>query len=260
MNLELKNKVMLIAGASKGLGFAIADSLADEGAYLSLCSSNAARIESAAAVLSAKTTTLSSACDLADPEDIEQWVQKTLKHYGRIDGLVINAGGPKPGQFSDFSDADWINAFNLTLMSAVRLVKAVLPTLQQQQSGSILFLTSSSVKEPIDTLLLSNVMRSGVASLAKSLSRTEAKYGIRVNCLVPGIIATDRIAQLDNFQATAQGIDLSQQRQQREAFIPLQRYGEPTEFAKAASFLLSDAASYITGSTLVVDGGSMRSV
>lgn len=249
----------MVAGASKGLGFAIADTLTNEGALLSLASRDEKRIQQAASVLS-PSPRIAQSCDVTNHRDIEEWVGNTIKNCGRIDGLVINAGGPKPGQFDDFTDADWLEAFHLTLLSAVRLVRCVLPYMRQQQQGSIVVLTSSSVKEPIDGLLLSNVMRSGVASLAKSLSKTEAKYGIRVNCLVPGIIATDRMDQLDHLQATHNRLSLDEQRQQRSAHIPIGRYGQPNEFANAAVFLLSNAASYITGSILVVDGGAMRSL
>lgn len=256
MELQLKGKVILIAGASKGLGFAIAEQLISEGARVSIAGSNEERIHSAAEKIGA----FGVQCDVRNADDIQQWMEKSLQQFGRIDGLVVNAGGPPPGQFDQFDDAQWQAAFELTLLSAVRMIRAVLPVMREQQSGSILTLTSSSVKEPIDFLLLSNVMRSGVTSLAKSLSRTEAKNGIRVNNLVPGLIATDRMKNLDKVQAEANQRTPEQQRAATSALIPLGRYGEPEEFAKAAVFLLSDAASYITGATLVADGGTMKTV
>ncbi|HEY9032423.1 MAG TPA: SDR family oxidoreductase [Pseudomonadales bacterium] len=256
MELGLQDKIILVAGASKGLGFAIARQLQQEGAKLSIASSDAGRIAAAAAELDC----LGVCCDAASADDIDAWVAQSLAHYGRIDGLVINAGGPPAGGFDNFSDADWQRAFELTLMSAVRMMRAVLPVMRAQRSGSIVTLTSSSVKEPIDFLLLSNVMRSGVTSLAKSLSRAEAGNGIRINNLVPGLIATDRMKHLDKVQAEANRRTVEQQHAATAAQIPLGRYGEPDEFAKAAVFLLSDAASYITGATLTVDGGTMRTV
>lgn len=165
-----------------------------------------------------------------------------------------------PGQFDVFSDEDWLAAFNLTLMSAVRMVRETLPHLRSAGGGAILTLTSSSVKEPIDFLLLSNVMHSGVTSLAKSLSKQLATENIRVNNLIPGLIATDRMQNLDAAQAKAKGISISDQRSLNEQNIPFGRYGEPMEFGKAGAFLLSPAASYITGATLVVDGGTMKTV
>jgi|SRR5690554_4856048 len=256
MDLQLKDTVILVAGASKGLGFAIAQQLKNEGAKVAIASSNKERIEAAAKQLDA----FSVHCDVRKAADIQHWVDASLAHFGRIDGLVVNAGGPPPGQFDQFDDEQWQAAFELTVLSAVRMIRAVLPTMRAQQSGSILTLTSSSVKEPIDFLLLSNVMRSGVTSLAKSLSRSEAKNGIRVNNLVPGLIATDRMKHLDKVQAEANQRSVEEQHAATAANIPLGRYGEPEEFAKAAAFLLSDAASYITGATLVADGGSMKTV
>lgn len=256
MDLQLTDKVILVAGASKGLGFAIAAQLQKEGAKLAIASSNQERVEAAGKQLGA----FAMHCDVRKAMDIQRWVDASLAHYGRIDGLVVNAGGPPPGQFDAFDDEQWQAAFELTLLSAVRMIRAVLPAMREQQSGSILTLTSSSVKEPIDFLLLSNVMRSGVTSLAKSLSRSEAKHGIRVNNLVPGLIATDRMKHLDKVQAAANQRSVEEQHAATAAIIPLGRYGQPEEFAKAAAFLLSDAASYITGATLVADGGTMKTV
>lgn len=253
MDLQLQDKVILVAGASRGLGLAIARQLKQEGALLSLSSSTPA-IEQAGAELDA----LVSQCDVTDAKAIQQWVASSFNHYGRIDGLLVNAGGPPAGGFDAFDDADWQHAFELTLLSAVRMIRAVLPIMRKQGSGSILTLTSSSIKEPIDFLLLSNVMRSGVGSLAKSLSKSEAQYGIRVNNLIPGLIATDRMQYLDQAQADSKEISFEEQRRQNSVNIPLRRYGEPKEFAQAAAFLLSDAASYITGASLIVDGGAMR--
>ena len=256
MNLGLEKKVMLVAGASKGLGFAIAEQLRQEGANVSISSSNQQRIEQAASRLDCP----GMRCDVTSAQDIADWVAESHARFGRIDGLVVNAGGPPPGSFDDFDDDAWQQAFELTLLSAVRMIRAVLPYMREQRSGSIVVMTSSSVKEPIDFLLLSNVMRSGVNSLAKTLSRAEAKHGIRINNLVPGLIATDRMKNLDKVQAQANQRSVEEQHAATAANIPLGRYGEPCEFAAAAAFLLSEAAAYITGSTLTVDGGSMRTV
>lgn len=260
MDLQLTGKVILVAGASKGLGYAIAERLLAEGARVSISSSNRERIEAAALRLGGYGECLGMVCDVTRPADISQWVRQSWDHFGRIDGLVVNAGGPPPGQFDNLDDEAWLNGFNLTLMSAVRMIREVLPIMRQQQSGAILTLTSSSVKEPIDFLLLSNVMRSGVTSLAKTLSRAEAGHGIRVNNLVPGLIATDRMKHLDAVQARANQRSVEEQHAATAAQIPMRRYGEPAEFAQAAVFLLSDSASYITGATLVADGGTMKTV
>jgi 3-oxoacyl-[acyl-carrier protein] reductase len=262
MELGLKEKVIMVAGGSKGLGFAIAKACAADGARIAIASRDAANVDAAATSLRRDfgVDVTGHCVDMASASGITAWVDAVVAHFGRIDGVVVNAGGPPPGTFDQLDDAKWQTAFELTLMSAVRLVRATLPHLRKQKKGAILTLTSSSIKEPIDFLLLSNVLRSGVNSLAKSLSRQLAPEGIRVNNLVPGLIATDRMISLDTAQATAKNISLAEQRAAGEKLIPTGRYGEPDEFGKAGAFLLSDAASYITGSTLVVDGGTMKSV
>ncbi|MEE9452067.1 MAG: SDR family oxidoreductase [Gammaproteobacteria bacterium] len=262
MDIGVRDKVALVAAASKGLGFGIAQVLAEEGAKVSIGSRTATDIKAAATQLQQQTKSevLAGVLDAADHQSILDWVSATHKHFGRVDCLVINAGGPPAGNFDDFEDPTWQAAFELTLLSAVRMVRAVLPLMRQQGGGSILAVTSSSVKEPIDHLLLSNVMRSGVASLMKSLARQLAKENIRVNNLVPGRIDTERVRSLDAFNAKAHGIPEPEWQARMEATIPMGRYGHITEFGKAGAFLLSDAASYITGATFVVDGGLIRAV
>ena len=262
MELNLKDKVIMVAAASKGMGYAIARQCAREGARVSMASRSKIEIEAAAEKISIETggTVSPFVFDAADGKSIKQWTQDTLKTYGKINGLLVNAGGPPTGLFHDFDDSDWQAAFNLTLMSAVRMIRAVIPSLKQQGGGAILTITSSSVKEPIDVLILSNVMRSGVTSLVKSLSQQLAADKIRVNNIIPGFINTQRLFSLDDQAAEKMGITYEQRRDQVESTIPWKRYGEPEEFANAAAFLLSDAASYITGVSLAVDGGRMKTV
>jgi 3-oxoacyl-[acyl-carrier protein] reductase len=262
MDLHVAGKVFFVSGASRGLGFAIAQELVNNGAFVAIASRDRVLIRVAAQKLNmlSSGSARSYVMDARDSDMITSAIASSVADFGRLDGLVVNAGGPPPGQFEVLDDEDWMAAFNLTLMSAVRLIRETLPHLRRAGGGAILTLTSSSVKEPIDFLLLSNVMRSGVTSLAKSLSRQLATENIRVNNLVPGIIATDRMAALDTNQAAAKGISVADQRHANEQLIPLGRYGHPEEFAKAGAFLLSPAASYITGSTLIVDGGTMKTV
>ncbi len=262
MELGLKNKVVMVAAASKGLGYGIARAVAQEGALVSIASRTPADIENAARQLQAETgaQVMGYVMDARDGQSIQDWAQATQVHFGGIDGLVVNAGGPPTGGFDNFSDADWQAAFELTLLSSVRMIRAVLPAMRQKGGGSILTITSSSVKEPIDILLLSNVMRSGVVSLVKSLSRQLAPEQIRVNNLVPGRIDTDRVKSLDSLTAKRLGQTPDEQKAHQESLIPWGRYGTIDEFGKAGAFLLSDAASYITGETLIVDGGAMRTV
>ena len=262
MDLGLNGKVFMVAAASKGLGYGIAEALAQDGAKVSIGSRTEADIKAAAATLQDETGSevLGTSFDATDGESIKRWTAVTLEKFGTIDGLVVNAGGPPAGKFDNFDDADWQAAFELTLLSSVRMIRAVLPTMREKGSGSILTVTSSSVKEPIDIILLSNVMRSGVVSLVKSLSRELASEKIRVNNLVPGRMDTDRVRSLDSTVANRLGITSEEARANSEAQVPWQRYGTIQEFGKAGAFLLSDAASYITGETMIVDGGAMRTV
>lgn len=262
MDLNVQGRVYMVAGASRGLGLGVARVLAAEGAALALSSRDEAALQGAAEELLevGAAAVLTHRCDVRRAEEIRRWAAAVQEHFGGIDGLVVNAGGPPPGEFEAFDDAAWQQAFELTLLSAVRLVRAALPGLRARGGGAILMLTSSSVREPIDGLLLSNVMRAGVHSLAKSLSRSLAGEGIRVNTLVPGLIDTARIDALATSQARAGNIPVEERRRQMVAPIPWGRLGTTEEFGRAGAFLLSPAAGYITGTSLVVDGGAMRSL
>ena len=252
----------MVAAASKGLGYGIARILCEEGAQVSIASRTSDDIHQAAKTLKEETgaQVAGYVFDAKDPLSIKEWVNSTVERFGGVDGLVVNAGGPPVGFFDDFSDQDWASAFELTLLSAVRMIREVLPSMRKRGGGSVLTLTSSSVKEPIDVLILSNVMRSGVTSLAKSLSQQMAKEHIRFNNLVPGRMDTDRLRDLDRKVAKNKGISPEEEKAIQERVIPMGRYGTPLEFGRAAAFLLSDAASYVTGETFIVDGGSMRTV
>jgi 3-oxoacyl-[acyl-carrier protein] reductase len=262
MNLGLKDKVALVAGASRGLGFAIAQELAREGAKVSLASRDLAAVEAAAGYIRQQTgaEVLGAACDVRSREAIQAWQHATVERFGGIDLLVTNSGGPPAGMFEDFDDAAWLNAFELLVLSAVRLVRLVIPSMEARGGGSILMLTSVAVKEPVPNLILSNVIRPATAALAKSLANELAARKIRVNQILPGRIATDRLKELDAINSSKAGISVEEQRSRVISSIPLGRYGEPTEFARVAVFLLSNAASYLTGITIPVDGGLTRSI
>ena len=261
MDLGLTNKSIMIAAASKGLGFGIAQNCALEGAHVSIAARTQADVESAAEQLrESGAEVLASTFDARDSDSILAWRDATAARFGGIDGLVVNAGGPPPGVFDDFDDTQWQDAFELTLLSAIRMIRAVLPSMRERGGGSILTITSSSIKEPIESLLLSNVMRSGVTSLAKSLSQHLAIEQIRVNNLVPGVIHTDRIISLNKERSKTTGMSVERLENEQQARIPLGRFGTADEFGKAGAFLLSDAASYISGETMIVDGGAMRTV
>lgn len=192
MDLGLKGKSIMVAAASRGLGYGIARQVAKAGARVSIAAPTEPRIHESAQRLREESgaEVISCAFDARDEASIRQWRDTTVAQFGGIDGLVVNAGGPPAGIFDDFDDGAWQGAFELTLLSSVRMVRSVLPSMRERGGGAIVTVTSSSVKEPIDMLLLSNVMRSGVTSLAKSLSHQLAPEGIRVNNLVPGAINT----------------------------------------------------------------------
>ena len=260
MDLGLKGKVALVAAASKGLGYGVANALAAEGAKVSICSRDSASVEAAVKQLQTDTgaEVIGTACDVTRADSIQAWIDGTVAQWGLIDALLVNAGGPPGGLLLDMTEEQWQAAFELTLMSSVRMIRAAVP--HMTNGGSILTVTSSSIKEPIERLGLSTVMRSGVAGLVKTLADELAGKQIRVNNLIPGRIDTDRVAQLDHATAKRQNITVEEVRAQSAAKIPLKRLGTIHEFGSAAAYLLSPAAQYITGATLRVDGGAMRSI
>jgi 3-oxoacyl-[acyl-carrier protein] reductase len=262
VDLGLKNKIAMVAGASRGLGFAVASILAREGVMVSIASRNTSAIQSAKARLKEESRSEILACtaDLTSAQAIERWRDDTVREFGGIDLLFVNSGGPPAGTFEAVSDAQWRDAVELMLFGSVRLVRCAIPSMKARGGGSILFSTSVSVKEPIDNLVLSNVVRATLPALAKTLARELARDGIRVNNLMPGRIDTDRVRELDETNAKKRGVSVEEQKEAMLRQIPMGRYGKPEEYARAAVFLLSPAASYITGATLQVDGGALKSV
>ena len=252
----------MVAAASQGLGLAIARQLAAEGAQVSIAARKQETISAAAARVREETgaPVMWSVADVASAESIDAWHRATLERFGGVDMLVTNSGGPPAGPAAAFDDTAWRSAFELLVLSAVRTVRVVLPGMEARGGGSILMLTSSSIRNPIPNLGLSNVIRPAVSALVKTFADEFASRKIRVNQLVPGRIATERLTYLDDANAKRAGITLEEQRKRSMAAIPMGRYGEPGEFARAAAFLLSDAAAYITGATLQVDGGAIRSI
>ena len=261
MDLGLKGKVAMVAGASRGLGFAVAEALAREGAMVSMSSSNLASIDDAAKrVSSSGSTVLGTVVDVRNGDHIAAWAQKTVERFGGIDLLFTNGGGPPSGAAVSFDDAAWQNAVDLLLFSALRMVRAAVPSMRQRGGGAILMSTSASVKEPIPNLGLSTVLRASVSALSKTLALELAADKIRVNQIIPGRIDTDRVKQLDEIAGKKQGITAEQARAKSVGTIPMGRYGEAREYGRVAAFILSDAAAYMTGSTVQVDGGLIRSV
>lgn len=262
MNLGLAGKRALVLASSSGLGFASAKALAAEGATVAVCSRELARATEAATKIKAETavTTFAYEVDVANAESLEALFKNAIADLGGLDVLICNAGGPPPGGFSVLDEDKWDFAYQLTLQSVVRSVRHALPHLKASETGSVLVIGSSSMKQPIPNLMMSNVFRPAIQGLCKTLASELAPEGIRVNCISPGRVATERIAQLDEALAKKQNISIEEVKTRSLSSIPMGRLGDPEEFGKVAAFLSSQAASYMTGSTLYVDGGSVKAL
>lgn len=263
MDLGLKGKVAVVMASSRGLGKAIALEFAKEGAIVVLASRRKQALEEAAeeirnAVDGAEVHCQS--CDMSKEEDISSLFEFIEDKTGRVDILVNNTGGPKSGGFTEVEDADWYGAFEQNLLSYIRTSRAVLPYMKKQQSGRIVNVSSSSTKEVIDGLILSNTFRAGMVGFAKTLAREVAKDNIMVNTVGPGRIMTDRIIELNEIAAERQHTTVEEVAEKSAAQIPIGRYGEPEEFAKTVVFLASSANSYLTGQSLVIDGGLLKAL
>src|SRR5688572_15058834 len=248
----------MVAGASRGLGFAVAEALAREGAQVSIASRDEQAIAAAAKRIGGDV--LAVPVEVRSADAIRRWTDQTEKRFGGVDLLFTNSGGPPAGAAISFDDAAWQDAVELLLFSALRMVRAAVPLMQARGGGAILMSTSASVKEPISNLGLSTVLRASVSALAKTLAIELAPAKIRVNQIIPGRVDTDRVRQLDQIAGTKQGITPQQAKEKSMAVIPMGRYGEIDEYGRVGAFLLSDAASYMTGATLQVDGGLIKSV
>jgi 3-oxoacyl-[acyl-carrier protein] reductase len=257
MDLGLKDRVAIVAAASRGLGKACALELAQEGASVAICARHASSLAAAADEIRTATgaEVLPIAADLTDAEQIQHLADETLRRYGRIDVLVTNNGGPPAGYCDEFDDEIWEKAHQLTLMSAVRLIRAALPAMRAQKWGRIINITSVTTKQPINNLVLSNVYRLGVVGLAKTLSAQLAAEGITVNNVAPGYIRTDRVLDLAQVRAKEEGKTVEEIMADIIADYPMKRMGEPRELAALVAFLASERASYITGTTIQADGG-----
>ena len=262
MDLGLKGKVALIAAASKGLGRAVAHELAAEGAKLAICARDAGTLEATARDIAAATgaDVLARPADVARPADIGAFVDAALARFGRIDVLVTNSGGPPPGRFETHDAAAWQQATQLTLFAPVEFARRVLPGMRERGWGRILNVTSIAVKQPIDNLMLSNSLRAAVTGWARTLANEVARQGITVNNLMPGYTRTERVEELAQVLSQREGITPAQAVARWEQEIPMGRIGDVREFAALAAFLASERASYITGTSIPVDGGWIRSL
>lgn len=262
MDLGIKGRVGLVAASSRGLGFEAACRLVDEGVKLSVCARSGQALQDAAERLRGRCQTeiMDMVCDLTDERQVREWVDKSADRFGSVDILVVNCGGPPPGSFLEHEVEDWRRAVDLNLMSAVFLTKAVVPYMIERAWGRIVFITSISIKQPIDGLILSNSVRAAVAGLAKSLANELGKHGILVNCVCPGYFLTDRVKELAEKQAAKTGSTSQDFIDKWASANTLSRVGDPKEFGSLVAFLCSERASYITGSAIAIDGGLCRSL
>ena len=257
MDLGLKGCRAFVAGASRGLGKACAKSLADEGAQVFVCSRNAEEIARAAAEIGAAGWL---AADVSRAAEIDRVVAEAVRVLGGLDILITNAGGPPTGAFDKAGDGDWDIAYQLTLMSAVRLIRAALPALKASGRGRIVNLTGYGVKEPMTDLVVSDAVRAGVTVMAKTIASDLAPFGITVNNIAPGPIMTDRLVAIHAARAKNLGIAVEEQFRRFSETIPVRRMGRPEEVGDLCAYLCSLQAGYLTGQSIVVDGGINRSI
>ncbi len=261
MDLGLEGKIAIVGGSSKGLGKAVAIALAKEGVRVTIAARSKERLEQVAEeIKSFGGEALPVPADFSMPGDIRMVVDKTSEKFGDVDILVTNTGGPPAGNFFDVTDKQWMSTFNLTFMHVVRFVRHVVPHMQGKRWGRIINLTSMTVKQPKDMLILSNAIRAAVIGLAKSLSFELAKYNITVNNIAQGVFETDRIKELTEKRAEKAGISYEEALKEWTSNIPLGRMGKPEELAALVTFLASNQASFITGATFQIDGGEIKFV
>ena len=261
MELGLKERVAVVCAASQGLGKAAALALAREGANVVICGRDKRRIIAAAKEIRESTRDSSVTpviADVSKPKDIKRLFARTMRTYGRLDILVTNAGGPPGGPFLELSDEQWDTGINLNLMSTIRCIREALPLMQKRGWGRIINITSLTVKQPVNDLIISSAVRPGILGLSKILANLYGKDGITVNSVAPGFIMTGRQEQLSKTRAGKQGISMEQYVHEASKQIPAGRFGTPQELADMIAFLASERASYVNGATISVDGGLIK--
>jgi len=260
MDLGIKERVAIVAASSRGLGQAVARGLAKEGAKLGLCARNTAALDAAAGQIHRETgaEVMTRALDVTDYGEVRQFVAAVVERFGRLDICVANAGGPPAKSFAETTIEDWRAAADLNLMSTVYFAKEALPVMQRQQGGRFIAITSVAVKQPVEGLILSNAVRSGVSGLIKTLANEYGRYGVLVNNVCPGYTATTRLVELSHRLAGQEGVDPAEIEARWARQTALGRVGRPEEFADLVVYLASERASYITGASIAVDGGLVK--
>lgn len=262
MDLGLRGKIAVVYGASRGLGRAVAEALASEGARVAIVARHEATLTEAAVAMAKSTGSevVPFVCDVSRADDARRSVEDVSRHFGGLDILVNNSGGPRAGGFDALTEEDFAHAVELLFMSVVRTCREAVPRMRKRGGGRIINITSVSVKQPIDNLMLSNAVRPAVVGLAKSLAIELAPHGITVNCVAPGYTRTERVLELNEANAARERTTPEAIERRLVASIPMKRLGEPYELASLVAFLASDKAAYITGATFQVDGGFVRSL
>ena len=260
MDLGITGRVAMVAAASKGLGRAIAESLAREGCRLSVCSRSTDNLDGVRhAIEDRGGEALAVKCDVSNPSELERWYEATEATFGSVDIVVTNTGGPPAARFMSLREEQWRDGIESTLMNVVRLSRLAIPGMQSRKWGRIVNITSLVAKQPLELLTISSTLRAGLSALTKTLADQVARDGITVNALLPGHILTDRQVHLNEIRSKEQGISIDEYAKRVEQSIPMARFGRPEEIGNAVTFLCSERASYITGASLQVDGGIIRS-
>ncbi len=261
MDLGIAGRVAMVAASSRGIGKAVALSLAREGCRLSICGRDRETLDRAAREIVTSvpnTKVLASVCDVTRPDQIESWHRETVENCGTVDILVTSTGGPPAGRFLDLTEQQWRNGIESTLMNVLRLCRLALPDMRRRRWGRVVHLTSFTARQPMELLTISSTLRAGLSALTRTMSNEFARDGVLVNAVMPGHVMTDRQRELNEIRSREAGVTVEEWTQRARRAIPAGRHAEPSEIGDAVAFLASERASYVSGITLAVDGGLIQ--